>query len=99
MPAWFLAHHRELQTPDLLFDQVRTAGFSHGHVEPLTVEWGGVTFEEYWERESEGLRPWPDAAFEAATRARVAEVVARWTGTDGLVRFPVRAYAVVALAE
>lgn len=86
----------ELSNPVELVRRVREAGFGSPRVQPLTVEWSEdsvPTFRDarvaLWERERGAPVP-------AEIGQRLEEVAASWTTTDGRVRYPLRAFAVLA---
>jgi ubiquinone/menaquinone biosynthesis C-methylase UbiE len=86
----------ELSDPARVERLVREAGFGSPRVRPLTLEWteeSAVAFREarasLWERER-GV-PVP-----AETCERLETATAGWTAPDGRLRYPLRAFAVLA---
>lgn len=86
----------ELSDPAALERRVRDAGFGSTRVRPLTLEWteeSVAAFREarasLWERERGA--PVPAAALE-----RLEAVTAAWIAPDGRLRYPLRAFAVLA---
>lgn len=86
----------ELADPDAVRRRIQDAGFEAVTVQPLTIEWEEESVEAYrdarvalWERERGA--PVPAEAVE-----RLEGVAGTWTTPDGRVRYPLRAFAVLA---
>jgi ubiquinone/menaquinone biosynthesis C-methylase UbiE len=86
----------ELSDPSEVVRRVQEAGFGPPEVRQLTVEWTEESVPAYrdarvslWERERGAPLP-------AEARDRLEAAAADWTAPDGRVRYPLRAFAVLA---
>jgi SAM-dependent methyltransferase len=86
----------ELSDPDAVKGRVQDAGFGSPRVQPLTLECAEESVGAFrdaraslWELERRAPVP-------AEARERLEAVAARWTASDGRVRYPLRAFAVLA---